>query len=223
MHAANRLRYSRIANAYDAFLTFSGFKRGIENFLDRLEIELPPAPKILDAGCGTGLLARYLARRFPEAEIYATDIDAAMLRELKGIAMREGIGRQRLVIAQSDLRAPGELRELVSGRPLTLPEAFFDAITVSGALEHVPLEASMRHLARLLKPGGAFINIGLRKSPTGTILGMMYRCRPYEVSRMRQACLAAGMTDVRIERLRPEDFPANLSRIAVIATKRAVP
>lgn len=212
--------YGKIANAYDAFLTFTGFRRGIEHFLDRQPLVLPARPRILDAGCGTGLIALYLARRFPEAEIHALDIDPEMLREMARVAARGGIHPDRLTIAAGDLSSPDRMRDIRSGRLLTIPENHFDAIITSGALEHVPLAPTVQRLARLLKPGGEFLNLALRKNPAGAILGMMYDCRPYTLAEMRAACVQAGLIEIRILRLAAEDFPANLSRVAIMAKKR---
>src|SRR3989344_5700366 len=81
--------YGTLANIYDGVLTLTGFKRGIENFLDRIDFNLPKGAKILDAGTGTGLVALYLAKRFPDSEIIATDIDTRMLLELKRLLREE--------------------------------------------------------------------------------------------------------------------------------------
>lgn len=214
------LVYGRIANAYDAFLTFSGFKRGIENFLDRIEFDLPPKARLLDAGCGTGLLARYLARRFPSAEIVAFDIDRKMLLAMERQVQEQGLTNRSIIVAEGDLKRPDRLRRLRGGDAIFIPREYFDAVIVSGALEYAPLASTLAALARLLKPGGMFLNIGMRDNPTGAILSLMYRCRPYGTSEMRAACADAGLIDVRALRLRAEDFPANLSRIAITAQKR---
>lgn len=211
--------YGKIANAYDAFLTFSGFKRGVESFLDRLDLRLPPSPVILDAGCGTGLMSRYLARRFPDARIVATDIDANMLREMERLVAEEGNHSAKIIIAEGDLAAPEQIRLFRTGQVAAISENYFDAIFVSGALEHVPLAETSRRLSRLLKPGGLLLNLALRRSPAGAILAMMYDCRPYTLAAMKSACETAGLEDIRVLRLKAEDFPANLSRIAVIARK----
>lgn len=218
MAARQELAYGKVAGAYDAFLTLTGFKRGLGKFLDRQDFPLPERAKILDAGCGTGLVALYLARRFPIAEIYAADIDRNMLGEMAEIAKREGL-RERLAIVESDLCQPERMREVTNGREFSVPPGHFDLITVSGALEHVPLGETLGKLHRLLKPGGLLLNIGLRKNPAGAVLGLMYHCRPYEISELRRAFAAAEFTDIRVLRLKTEDFPTNLSRVAVSAKK----
>jgi len=216
----NRTRYGAVANTYDAFLTFSGFKRGIENFLDRLDLELPPRAKILDAGCGTGLVACYFARRFPAAQIYATDIDVKMLREIEQIVRKEGLPAKNIVIAKNDLKTPELITPLGKREETILPEKHFDAIFVSGALEHVPLAESVARLTRLLKPGGLLLNIGMRRSPAGAVLGMMYGVRPYKISEMQRAFERAGLESIKIIKFLIEDFPANLSRVAIMAKRK---
>ncbi|MDP3727308.1 MAG: class I SAM-dependent methyltransferase [bacterium] len=220
MQTSTPFAYGKIANAYDAVLTFSGFRRGVENFLDRIELSLPPSPKILDAGCGTGLMARYLLRRFPDARIVASDIDPSMLKEMEQLVIKEGLPKEQIIIAEGDLSAPERMRVFGTGREVAVAENYFDGIFVSGALEHVPLGETVRRLAKLLRPGGIFFNLGMRRSPAGAILGMMYGVKPYRIAEMRGACDAAGLADVRVLRLATEDFPANLSRIAIIAKRK---
>jgi len=212
-----RTTYTAVANVYDAFLTLTGFKRGVENFLDRVAFDLPAQSKILDAGCGTGLVARYLARRFPRAKIYATDIDKSMLREMRRLIANDRTNGN-VTLAVSDLENPGRL-ELLDGALCTIPEHSLDAVTVSGALEHVPLEASVAALTRLLKPGGIFFNLGMRRTPAGAVLGMVYHAKPYTLAEIRRAYTHSSLDNIRALRLGVEDFPANLSRIAIIARK----
>lgn len=221
MPVPERLAYGKIANAYDAFLTFSGFRRGIENFLDRQRLDLPARPRILDAGCGTGLISRYLAGRFPSSRILAFDIDPAMLRAMARELAGDGISDGTIAIAHGDLRNPHRLQLIRTHESTAIPEASLDAIFVSGALEHVPLGETVARLARLLKPGGLFFNLGVRRNPAGAVLAMVYRFRPYRITEMREACETAGLEDIRVLRLKAEDFPANLSRIAVTARRAA--
>lgn len=215
----HRTQYGAIANFYDAILTLSGFKRSVEKFLGGLELRFPAEARILDAGCGTGLISMFIAERFPDATIHAFDIDAAMLRELERIVIRREIDAKRFIIARGNLETPETLEILRTRERMDIPNEYFDAIFVSGALEHVDLDGSLRRLAPLLKPGGMFFNLGMRKNPAGSALGMVYRFKPYGVAEMRSACEAAGLANVRTLRLTSKHFPANLSRVATIAEK----
>mgnify|MGYP001574837965 FL=1 len=211
--------YGKIAPLYDSFLTISGFKRGVENFLGRLNLSFRPGARLLDAGCGTGLVARWLASSFPTAEVIAFDIDPRMLHAAE-LKLTKRHLRHRLTLAVGDITSPDRLEVFPSGKSLLLHHGSVDGIFVSGALEHVPLQESVMRLSGLLKPGGLFFNLGVRRNPAGAVLAMVYRFRPYTISEMRRSCDLAGLAEIRTLRLSAEDFPANLSRVAIMAKKR---
>src|SRR3989344_276645 len=161
--------YGTLANIYDGVLTLTGFKRGIENFLDRIDFNLPKGAKILDAGTGTGLVALYLAKRFPDSEIIATDIDTRMLLELKRLLREERA--KNVSFFQNDLNNPFEIRALCEVKTNILQENSFDAIFVSAALEHVDVPKTIPQIANLLKPGGTFLNLGMKKGAASAVFG----------------------------------------------------
>jgi SAM-dependent methyltransferase len=49
------------------------------------QLDLPDRPAILDLGAGAGSLAGWLARRYPDATVIATDIDTRFLNGIPGI------------------------------------------------------------------------------------------------------------------------------------------
>lgn len=49
------------------------------------QLELPARPRILDLGAGGGSLAGWLARRYPDATVTATDVDTRFLTDIPGI------------------------------------------------------------------------------------------------------------------------------------------
>jgi len=212
------VKYGPVAEFYDSFLALSGFKVAVNGFLDRMDFNLPSRPRILDAGCGTGLLSFYLAQRFPDSEIYASDVDVKMLCEMERLLKKDG--GANIAIYESDLKTPERLSEPRSHEVLTLPPDFFDLIAVSGALEHVPLAETAAKLSRLLKPGGIFFNLAMRKDAAGAILALMYEVKPYTLQEMRRAFEEAGLEAISVHRLSAEDFPANLSRVAILARKK---
>ena len=221
MHAksSESLRYGRIALLYDRALILFGFRRGVSRFLARVSLDLPPAPRLLDAGCGSGIVSFALLRRFPGAHIIAFDLDERMLEVMWRRALRRRIPFDALDIAQGDLGLPETLRGFTSNRPLRLAPASFDAIVVSAALEHVALEQSLRSLHRLLKPGGVLLDIAVRRGATTRALAMLYDFEAYTIERLGAAFAAAGFSAPRIETLRPSEFPANLTRIALVSSK----
>nr|KKS46162.1 MAG: Methyltransferase [Candidatus Giovannonibacteria bacterium GW2011_GWF2_42_19] len=211
--------YGTLANIYDGVLTLTGFKRGIENFLDRIDFNLPKGAKILDAGTGTGLVALYLAKRFPDSEIIATDIDTRMLLELKRLLREERA--KNVSFFQNDLNNPFEIRALCEVKTNILQENSFDAIFVSAALEHVDVPKTIPQIANLLKPGGTFLNLGMKKGAASAVFGMVYKFKEYSPDEIRRICGKSGLTDIQLKKLSTKDFPANLSRVAVIARKPA--
>jgi SAM-dependent methyltransferase len=216
--APSPLLYGRIAELYDTSLELFGFKRSLGRALDRLVPDLPPHPRVCDAGCGTGPIAFWFLRRFAEAEVIAFDLDRKMLEVMRRTARRRTLG-DRLVIAEGDLRGPGRLTGLDDGRPLSLPAGAFDVIAVGAALEHVPLRNTLAHLHRLLAPGGQLVILGVREGGAAAVLGRLFRFRPYPVREVRHALEEAGFGSVRVERLTAREFPANLTRVAGLARR----
>ncbi len=101
-------------------------------------------PRILDAGCGTGVSTDYLAHLNPGAEILAVDISAGAL----------DLARERLR-RSGGLGLSGTLR--IEQRSLLelAGEGPFDLINSVGVLHHLRKpEAGLAALAALLRPGG---------------------------------------------------------------------
>ncbi|PWU24313.1 MAG: hypothetical protein C5B48_06945 [Candidatus Rokuibacteriota bacterium] len=184
---------------------------------------MPARARVLDAGAGTGIIGLWFLRRFPDAEVVAFDIDEKMLAVLGRSARGLGESRRRLIVAHGDLQAPDVLTRLDSGQRLAIVEHSFDLVVVGAALEHAPLDDSIVRLARLLRPGGAFLNLGIRPGPTATVLARLYRFHPYTTQEVLHALWRFGFVDVRVLPLAASDFPANLTRIGVMARRSSWP
>jgi 2-polyprenyl-6-hydroxyphenyl methylase/3-demethylubiquinone-9 3-methyltransferase len=95
--------------------------------------------RVLDVGCGGGLLAEGMARR--GAKVTGIDLAPAALEVARLHALESGVGVEYREIAVDALAA-------------TEPEAF-DLVTCLEMLEHVPDPAAvLRAIARLVRPGG---------------------------------------------------------------------
>jgi malonyl-CoA O-methyltransferase len=71
-------RFNAAAGSYDAHS--SAQRHAAQRLVERLvPLGLPPRPRILEIGCGTGHLTERLARHFPGATIRATDLAPAMV------------------------------------------------------------------------------------------------------------------------------------------------
>ena len=101
--------------------------------------------RVLDVGCGEGMLARQLACRV--ARVVGIDQDAASI---------EAARRQ----------SPSGQVEFVCGEFLThpFPPASFSMITCVAALHHMDAAAALARMSQLLAPGGTLVIVGLARS-----------------------------------------------------------
>ncbi len=146
----NEDRTQRIGKAFGAaaehYEEHAGVQRVVAETLARLLRLQPvrPAPdgrlRILEIGCGTGLLTRQLRSLFQDAEIVATDISLEMIRQ----AERGGdTGAHFLVM---DGEAP------------VFEGAHFDLIASSLAFQwFADLPRALDRLTALLRPGGSLM------------------------------------------------------------------
>jgi SAM-dependent methyltransferase len=218
MSSAGSLQYGRIAQTYAAALNVLGFRRGVERFLDRLALRLPPGARVLDAGCGTGLLAFWLLGRFSDVHVLAFDVDPGMLAIARRRHARWGWDG-RLELAIGDLRRSDRVIGVADGRRIGLTPSTFDAVFVGAALEHVPLRETVGRLHELLRPAGLILILAVRERGVGAALGHLYRFRPYALSHLHAALASCGLVEIRTVPLRSREFPANLSRVAILARR----
>jgi SAM-dependent methyltransferase len=113
--------------------------------------QLPDSPgRVLDVGCGAGLLASRMAGR-------AGQVD--------------GVDRSAAMIEQARFRYPPGARlhwiagDLLDPR-LPLAPGGYDAVTALSSLHHLPLRAGLARLASLVRPGGVLAVVGLYRDAT---------------------------------------------------------
>ena len=106
-----------------------------------MEDYLAPPMRLLDAGCGSGVLSRIAARM--GAVVTGVDASPAM------------IGEARDLLARFSLPATFDVADV---RRLPYADASFDLILASSVLEYVaPFDAALAELHRVLGPGGLLI------------------------------------------------------------------
>ena len=156
--------YDKIAGFYDFTFKLNGYGRSLDEYLSNHPLPLSRGARILDAGCGTGLLTLALLRaiHFP-VKITALDLSATSIEAARR-AVSDGRGRTRDA-------------SFAQGNLLSLPFAdnSFDMVVTSGALEYVPLSDGMNELARVINPGGHLLHIPCRPSPASTFLEILFR------------------------------------------------
>ncbi len=106
-----------------------------------LELDLPPRPRILDLGTGSGCVAVTLACELPTARLVATDLSPAALAVARANSRRHGVD-DRVRLAAADLARPLRLEgfDLVVSNPpyVGLDEAPYLSIDVR---DHEPATA----------------------------------------------------------------------------------
>ena len=128
--------------------------------LDWLMQQCPLAGKrVLDVGCGGGILADSMARK--GAEVLGIDLSTKALRVAQLHAL--------------EARTPRVTYREVSAEQLAVEEpAGFDVVTCMEMLEHVPDPASVvRACARLIKPGGWVAFSTLNRSPKSFLFAIV--------------------------------------------------
>ena len=153
-----RTMFDRIAGVYDRMnrvMTAGLDRRWRERAVERAELE--PGQNALDACCGTGDLAFELARAVgPDGRVVGCDFSEAMLE-----LAREKEEAARIGGAASNGTGGGSAPvEFEWADALDLPygDGSFDAVTVGfGVRNLADLEAGLRELARVLRPGGRLV------------------------------------------------------------------
>jgi SAM-dependent methyltransferase len=110
--------------------------------------------RILDMGCGAGMSTHPLKEAYPDAEIYAIDLAAPMLRYAHGRSESMGV--------------PIHYSQQNAGHT-NFEDGFFDLIVSNLVLHEIPQKLSkqiIRECYRLLAPGGVHVHNDLVGWPT---------------------------------------------------------
>lgn len=133
-------RFSRASESYER-------GAGLHRHVAARLVEMLPDPvmigsgRILELGCGTGVLTTLLRKRFPAACVCAVDIAEGMARNLLGANAAD----DQLYCVVADARTFATLEP-------------FDLVVSSSALHWAtPIESAMVNIVRALKPGGRFM------------------------------------------------------------------
>jgi ubiquinone/menaquinone biosynthesis C-methylase UbiE len=160
--------YDRIARYYDLTFKVNGYGRSLDQYFRHHPLPVSRGAKILDAGCGTGLLTLALLRsvRFP-VSITALDLSSTSVAAARK-ALYYSSGRKRDVT-------------FTQGNLLCLPFAdeSLDFVVTAGALEYVPLADGLNELARVIKPEGYLLHLPVHPSLIGVFLEILFRFKSH--------------------------------------------
>src|SRR5262245_42025126 len=181
--------FSERSGSYLRFIRSVRYPEGLRAYFQASPL-LGPGLRVLDAGCGTGVVTlalreALLARGLAPGAFHAFDLTPAMLERFRGTLEKRGV--EGVELAQADVLALERL-----------PDAWraFDLIVSASMLEYVPparLGEALRGLGSLLRPGGDFVLfITKRNWLTRPLIGRWWRSNLYKRSELARAFQEAG-------------------------------
>jgi ubiquinone/menaquinone biosynthesis C-methylase UbiE len=133
--------FSGTGRSYDKVAKL--FTLGLDNYWKAEIVKLvPDSERVLDLGCGTGILTEYLAMRNPCSEIVGVDITSDYLAEYGERLRRQPWIRAHPVLGNAET--------------VTL-EGEFDAVASSYLAKYVDPDLLVSNVTPHLRKGGAFI------------------------------------------------------------------
>jgi ubiquinone/menaquinone biosynthesis C-methylase UbiE len=118
----------------------TGYLRIVRALIE--EVDLQPGDSVLEVGCGTGVISRWLARRNAEKnKIVGVDINPYLLGEAIALTKSEGLG------GLIDFREG-------NAEVLPIPDDSFDITVSCTLLEEGNADQMLTEMIRVTKPGG---------------------------------------------------------------------
>ena len=203
MKASNSVQelYTQRASFYDRlFIDFLGWGKELQRFFQNSNY-LHPDARILDAGCGTGIITRVLYqlardKGYQTVHFHAFDLTQNMLDVFQEwIAEHEA---SNVELLQADVL---ELEVL----PSNWNE--YDMIVSSTMLEYLPTEKvpqALRNLKQLLKPEGLLLLFVTRRNLITRLLAeKWWKTKVYEESEIRSILRGLGFSEIISRKLSP--------------------
>ena len=160
--------YDRIAGLYEITFKLNGYGRSLDQYFDAHPLPLSPGARILDAGCGTGLLTLALLRAaYLPVRITAVDLSASSIEKARRAVTGHAKRSHKVWFTQANVLA------------LPFADDSFDMVVTSGALEYVSLQEGFNELARVLMPGGYMLHLPVRPSIPSRFLELLFRFKTH--------------------------------------------
>jgi demethylmenaquinone methyltransferase/2-methoxy-6-polyprenyl-1,4-benzoquinol methylase len=145
--------FAQIAPRYDAANRV--ISAGMDEGWRKRAIAILAAPhdgRVLDLCCGTGDLVFHLLRTDPSLHVTGVDFCEPMLQTARARAAKESHGDATFV--EGDVMA------------LPFGDRSFDGATMGFSMRNVvDIDATLREIRRVLRPGAKFVNLDMSKAP----------------------------------------------------------
>lgn len=205
--------YNKRAKKYDAILEKMRYHKTLKSILHSIPLNLNKGARILDIGCGTGLVTEVLMERYPESVIVGFDYSEEMLKLYK-----ERFSKINAIIG--DFNSSSNFLEFPSHKPIELEKDYFDLIISTGAVsEYGNKDTSIPFIYTLLKSGGTFINIGIKKNAVSLITSKLWHYKPIGKKNFVKSCESTGFTHTELIRISWNNFPTNFTKFVLKARK----
>lgn len=205
--------YNSRAQKYERAMHTFHYASSLRQAILSLPLQLPEKAKILELGCGTGITTDALLKKFLGAQLVGMDYSEEMLALCKQKF-------PQLILLQGDFNRGESFVSFPEGKPVILPLASYDFIFSSGAVsEYGDLAKVLPLVYSLLKRGGVFVNIGIKRNVVGWIMGKLWHFTAPGKEKFMSACRETGFSQVEEVKISWKYFPTSFVKYAVVGKK----
>lgn len=206
LYATRAKRYEQV------FVNQLGWGKELEAFFRQSDY-LRPSLKVLDAGCGTGVVTRTLHKVMREkglgsAEFHAFDLTQGMLDIFEEQITAQGL--ERIELAQADVLKLDSL-------PSHWGE--HDLVVTSALLEHIPadlIDRAVSNLRSLLKAGGVLLLLVTRRTLVTRLTGKLW----WKTNLFDEAHVKAMLRRVGFDRIESRNLTSRWSKFIIVVEAR---
>lgn len=169
-------------------------------YVTRRAVAIMPAGHAVDLGCGPGHLAIELARAAPGLHVTGVDLSDEMLAQAEARASRSGLA-DRVTFRKGD------------AVQIPFPDGSLDLVVSTLSLHHWSNPVGvLDEIARVLKPGGAFVVFDLRRDMAAPVYLLLWFATHVVVPRaLRRVNEPLGSRDAAFTVQEAEDLAAQSS------------